>query len=452
MITKRTQKILALVLWLTYVGMILGTVVNYILLYTAISDIELPAAIRRYSLGMFGVPAFIGFFLFFRISRAERPKLPTGWTLLFSLAFCLFLAGAITGVFRGNSLNFFVGDIYRYGLTWVSLYFYVCCACGLVKSGRQDTIYKFLDAMVILAVTDSLYTLVIVYKFPLSEMRISMFMPFYGLCWALFQSHRSKIQSILCFVLCMAGLLVGGKRGNLVTLVVLSPMILIFFSIYVINIRNIKTKFTKYAPAFAAVILLFSIISLVIGPHVATSSSGSTVNAYMQRITRVFSAYKLLYGKEEDASWQARRSEWQTVTSYIGGRAEYWLFGAGFGAEVEPIGLRVTTTESGKMHHVHTSWFLYFLRNGVFGVLLCGLFWVRIFVLMLRKHSATYLNWFFMVMIMFMFMFIGSFKGNVLIGDNFTTLIAGFLVGMSQLSQERQKRVVVAANGMCPVV
>lgn len=440
-----SQKIMVAVIWFTFAGMVVGTGIHYASLYLGFASSTIMPV---YTKALFGVIASMGFILFFLIPKGERPLLPKGWTLIFSLALSVFVLGMVMAFFRLNSIRYVVGDAFRYGLTWLSLYVYICCIGGLIKAGKINTIYSIIEGMAIIAVVSSIFAIYMARQFPLAK--ISVVTPIIGLCWAIFQNRRSWIFSVLCFVICLAGMLLSGKRGIFVALIVMSPMILLFFGITLIKSVPLRVKIKKYGLSLIAGALLCCILFLVFAPLVQISSTGFGFELYKKRFNVMVNSVLFLVSEERstDISWQGRLGEAEVIKSFYMDNGGLILVGAGFGAEIEPTQSGMVLTESGKMHHVHIGWFLYLLRNGLIGLLLYAVFWVKIFSLIIKRHGPQYSNWVFMFIILLVYFFIGSLKGNNMIGDNLTPFCTAILLGFIGLSQaSKTQGNIIMGNG-----
>jgi len=348
-------------------------------------------------------------------------RLTKVWRRLFFGCFLVGLTGLAVGVASGSAFRYLLSDTFRYGLAWWTLFLCMAAAGNLATLGHEKTLQRLIDALACLAVLDALATLYIYKQFPWFKISTSAYFFLFG--WGLFQTRRPRWVGMVLFGLGVLTLLLSGKRGGLVVIVALSPIILMY------QTRNFRVF---AANAAVAALVLFGGLLLID----SLSSESFAVTEIGQRITRlVESTDNALFREKTDQSLDGRSRELNNIWLHYAKNGLMIIGGCGFGAEVEMVHHTGIYTASGKMHQVHIAWGAYFLRNGIMGVCLLMAFCLVTTIPLLRacwsSHRsdlpclATYIG----------LMLLMSLKSQIMLEQLMLPMIIGLSCGFLHLAR-----------------
>lgn len=349
-------------------------------------------------------PAIVAIILV--LVRGQSSVIPKVWFILVYWAAFTFLMGIIIGMLdSSHSWRYILGDSFRYGISWGSLYAGLVAAVCLARTS-QDSLEHYFDSFLVLAIADVIATYWLVSMFPWAKISTSFYL--FAIVWGAMYVAKRPYFAITALILGIGATLISGKRGQLITVTLISPGL--FFLLATSGWFSIR----RFIRVFVVVVILMgtSWVTLQQFPDMRSmvqERSEKLIDNVLE-ITSNFSGE----GRIEDESAEGRIVEMKNIELFFRDNPPLVLFGAGFGAEIPMVYWTGVLSNSGRMHHVHVAWAVYFLRNGINGVFLLVVYFT-VCILAIKKYSLPNGRFsVFLATIMFG-EFILAFKGNIML-------------------------------------
>ncbi len=365
--------------------------------------------------------AVLLFVYFILTPKPERKFEYSSFRDIAVLAFVVAVMGVIVGIANGNQFYYLVGDTFRHVSPWIFFFVFLWMFQVLLDSGKVRVIERFLAIMAFVGVIEAISTFVMKYIQP--DLRISTALYLWSIIWCLYQKKYPFILIMPILLVCSLASVASGKRTPIVLLSIIVGVYMIYLLrlIFVKN-RDHKEFVHKSIEQFLVVFLLIIlVISFLPVANIALNKAGDNYLVKTAYAT-VNNVYEIFSGKTEDKSWKGRWIELDNILAYMQTRPETWLWGAGFGSEIDqPENEKVVLTKEGKMHNVHQAWSAYIFRSGALGLILFVLFFAKVLWVFIRG-GGQYLNWQYYTLTFVMFSIVASFSANVMLesfGDAF---------------------------------
>lgn len=408
------------VLNLTFVAIIANTVFGWHQISTTFSEGE-PGSLLVRVITM--SPAILGFFIV--LSQSKRVSVPHPWNILFRWALITFIISmmmGITGIASfGYSWRYILADAYRYGITWASLY--ACTVASLsMASTHQETVKRYFDAFVVIALIEVIITFRLSMMFPWAKISTSLYI--FLFIWGSMYLSKRPFASSLALLFGATAVMVSGKRGPFITTAMISPLLLLQISL------SGLFSFRRMIPLFISflIFVLFSYgvwLSFEPFQHVKehfAKRSDSLVNNVLN-IVNGFLGDRTV----QDESYQGRLTEFDNIDHFYRQNSMLQLLGAGFGAEIPMIYWTGVPSSSLRMHHAHIAWAAYFLRNGLNGVMLLAAYFA-LCLSMIKKYSHPNGQFAVSLVIITIIGILFSFSGNMMLEG--LLMIHGICIGL----------------------
>jgi hypothetical protein len=378
------------------------------------------------------LPIFVlaGYLFVFR--SANLRAVPGGHRWIVLLSMWVLITGVFVGLLRQNDLRYLLGDTFRYLITWVTMYIALIAVCRLVELGERRFLLYAMDILAVLFVMDAVAGIYLSLKFPGNK--ISAQAAILGIFWALFQDRWPRWLSGATVILCLAATLMNGKRASLIGLVLLAVWA-VYLSLFVSRRRA------------GAIVATFA-VSALLGWLVLPLISPSVEQTFSSRFSRTFETVTGFIETDTDVSFAGRRAEIDNVREFFDDSPSLILLGGGFGAQTPMYIDTGVVSNTGDMHQVHIAWGAYYLRNGIFGLLLLAVFWLV--CLMQRAFTpstgdARWTNWHIITVIFLGNVALHSLSSQTLLEDIGTPIFAALALGFALPENRRGGAEALAA-------
>jgi hypothetical protein len=328
------------------------------------------------------------------------------------------ITGVFVGLLRQNDLRYILGDTFRYLITWVTMYIALIAVCRLVELGERRFLLYAMDILAVLFVMDAVAGIYLSLKFPANK--ISAQAAILGIFWALFQDRWPRWLSGATLILCLAATLMNGKRASLIGLALLAVWA-IYLSLFVSRRRT------------GAIVATFA-VSAVLGWILLPLISPNVEATFSSRFARTFETATGFLETGADVSFAGRKAEIDNVREYFDESPALTLFGGGFGAQTPMYIDTGVVSNTGDMHQVHIAWGAYYLRNGIFGLLLLAVFWLVCLAQRAFTPStgdARWTNWHIITVIYLGNVALHSLSSQSLLEDIGTPIFAALALGFA---------------------
>ena len=420
MYSIRTQKRMSMLLYLLVLMILVAMPFRYI--HLMLHDMSQTYLIAKYLI-VAASAVYLTCLIYiyvFRTTKQERQFQCRDLRDIFLLAFIVAVMGVVAGFVNGYQFYYIVGDTFRHVSPWVFFFFFLWILQGLVDSGGIRAIERFLAIMAIVGIIEAISTIVLKQIQP--DLRISTNLYLWSIVWCLYQKKYPFLLVLPILIISVLASMASGKRSP----IVLVAVIVAVYSVYLLRLAFINgiehrgfvhKSIEQLLVVFLIIIIVVSCFPLLDG--VLNKAEGNfLVRSARATVTNV---YEIFSGKTEDMSWEGRWVEWDNIVDHMKTKPETWLWGTGFGSEIEAQYPGLVLTPDGKMHTVHQAWAAYFLRSGVLGLLLFSYFFAKIIWVFIRG-GRQYLNWQYYTVTFVTISIIASFSSNVMLdsfGDAF---------------------------------
>lgn len=398
---------------------------------------------------LLNIPSMLAISMSFVMLSSVRVSNPSV-RMLTNVFIAVLVLGSLTATLRiivGDTIiRYAVADLFRFVIPWFSLYaFYRACS---VLSPLDSSNIKFFRivfyALIALFVADAFATIYISAMFPWAKISTVAYISlvFYGV---FFFFHRPYLASV-CLVLGLTALLVAGKRGNLLA-APLSVFAVMFLYLVTRSRSSVKasSKFEQMKVGIGSMIAIaFSVFFLIYLSSLEQFSTRglSVLSDFTDTIEGIFLSGSLA----NDQSMAGRVNENLNIIEFFYSHPWYVLFGAGFGAEVEMRYVSGVYSISGGMHHAHMAWAVYFLRNGVLGLILLAGFFYVVTLLLWRQLKQVRNPYSGLALCLLVFFLILSFKSNFLLERAPLEIVVFFFLAREMMVKATSRSKGVAAQ------
>ncbi len=365
--------------------------------------------------------------------------------LLFLLSTSVFVTGLMVGgvkVATGATLPlYYIGDALKYFSSWGSYLAVSASAYLLCKADKQAAPERRLVQLCfILAAIEACAVVVLAARLPYWQKIHLSAIPLIG--FGLLYVRAGFLMRTFALLLGASAAAWSGKRSGLATPVLASAAVFLLLV-------------PRVVPKFATRLSIRSAHARTIAALGAVLVMGAAIIGYMgdeqaRRFTLMYSSLsefvvqKLSGSDVTDQSMNSRYAESGNVKKFYEGRPLHALLGGGFGVETPMYYETGVTSVSGRMHHVHAAWWVYFLRNGLLGVTVLALYFLavsRIALAGIQRGSAAS-PW---LLYMLIAQAVASYKSNIMLDSiEFTIPV---LLGVTLASLRRWPRHVAHRRG-----
>jgi len=351
------------------------------------------------------LPAMLAFGLL--VLYRTRFRLPRPWGGILRWSAVTFAIGMLIGLSQFHLPRYLLGDAFRYGISWASLYVCLVASFSLVQTSPR-TAERYFDAFLLIAVADAAATYWLSRTFPHARISTSAYV--FAILWGLINLERRPLVAILAFLIGTWSMLVGGKRGPFIAIppVAAVAVFLLVWSGRPVVARAIRFLCYTGAGVVVAVVLMWVTTSWSPGARRFTAERARVLTGDVATI-----AGDARRGKAA-GTYEGRLDEMDNVFLYFGSNPFAVPVGAGFGIEVPMVHDTGVASLTGKMHHVHMAWGAYLLRNGVNGVLLLGCYFL-VLIAYAARMRAPYGKYAIFACAMGAWNMIMAFKGNMML-------------------------------------
>ena len=425
MYTLKTQKRMTFLLYLIVLVILLSMPFRYV--HLLLHDMSKTYLIAKYTM----VGLLAGYLVLFAINyyvltpSMERKFNHKYMNDVFALVIVMAVMGVVVGFANGYRAYYIIGDAFRHISPWLFLFFFIWLLQGLIETGRMYVIERFLAIMAIIGIIEAIATLTMRFYNP--TLRISTNLYFWGIIWVLYQKKLPFLVVLPIMLVCFLASIASGKRSP----VVLVAVIVAIYSVYVFRLAFLRSPehqrfMIKMTEQFLVVLLIF-ILAVTSLPFINGIISDYADNdLILSAKATVSNVYNIVSGNTSDDSWEGRWTEWENIISHMKDKPETWLWGSGFGAEIDPLHTKMVLTDQGKMHNVHQAWGAYFLRSGILGLFVFFYFFGKL-LWFFFTGGTRYLNWQYYTITFVAIIIIGSFSSNVML-ESFADAFFGALL------------------------
>ena len=355
-------------------------------------------------------------------------RFPKYWSSLICFFSLMTVLGLVVGFFNYQELRYFFGDLLRFVVPWIAL-FYASLASRLLAEHRGiKALVPYLLFLTWLAAMDAGITLFLGLKGLGNHIStyLFVFLVPWGLLWN-FSGGAIRAIPLSAFFTTMAlvATIVSSKRTNFLVFGASIALSLLMLAVF----RDFGSKLRVLLGAGILATLLMTFPLAQSGRFVDVLILNASEN--IRQITTV------LMGDHKDNSWLFRENEVANVVDYYESERGLYnkIIGIGFGGEVPMPHFCGDNTLSGQMHHVHKTFWLYYLRHGYIGIIMLALFSLLVIVVPLIQLFIFKSNTATIVWIYASCRCLSAFSGNIMMEEVDIPLCAALTIGCLRASQ-----------------
>lgn len=396
---------------------------------------------------LYVLPALVVMVLLYTgVSRVT--PIPGVWCVLFISSCLIGFIAAITGslnVAIGRSLPiYYIGDLLKFLSSWASFLAVSLCAYMLAtySSGRDRE--KLLLLCLVLALFDAFAVIGLSMVLPYWQ-KIHISAPFL-IGYALFYSSMTAKGRLVLLALGIAAAVAAGKRAGLAV-----PVIAVTITLMLVMPRAIMKAAMVKGVTRGSVTIMAAIAMMCVVAGVFVNIAGVDIYHRFFNMYNSLSAFVVEFfsGNEiTDQSMNSRFAERSNVIEFYNENPLSAFLGGGFGVETPMYNDTGVVSASGKMHHVHMAWWVYYLRNGVLGV---GLLFSYFLVVGGTAYVAIKNNVGLGSLLLFMVLcsLAASYKSNIMLASIEFTLPILFGIVLADIRLKKWKEPFATVNKTC---
>jgi len=280
---------------------------------------------------------------------------------------------------------------------------------------------RVLDVLLVIALIDSLMTIRLYYLFPSWKIATTTYL--FCIAWGLFPTRWPRPMGVLCLAIALLTMFLSGRRGPIIALVVVSPLLIWYF---VCGLR-----------VFVGTMAYALLILLVVSAYYSNiMTDRGLAEKFQQRSAQVVdNIFGILFEGQGDASMEHRLEELKNVRAFFLDAPLFLVFGGGFGVETDMIYDTGVDSVTGRMHQVYVGWGAYLLRNGILGVALLGLLCRRLGSIVLKPPRAPYVAQLRICATFITLLIILSFKDQFMLEMMFLPVVIGLAIGFAEANR-----------------